>query len=115
MDRRATAVNQLTSIALSIVCLWFALLARPAFGLNSTISCLDNMTLKETISVDLVNASNTAQIYNTTAYTLTARCPNGCDNVTTACNPSMIEQNLIFLGGFVGMIVLIVALGRWLS
>jgi hypothetical protein len=75
---------------------------------NSTISCVDNLTLQEVISVDVVNSSNILQILNSSAYVLTTPCDYGCDNITSACILPPYQQDLV-LFGFIMAFVIVMA------
>lgn len=74
-----------------------------AFAQNSSIICLNNATLKETLSVDYVNSSNLSQVLNSSSYVLNTNCQYGCDNVTKTCSPDPFTQNIYMFVIFIGM------------
>lgn len=91
---------------LALLC--FLLLSTPvmAFG-NSSIICVDNSTLLETLTIDQLNASDTTQILNSTIYAHGTKCQWGCDNTTKQCSPSVFDQNLTWFGFGLGFIILL--------
>ena len=91
-----------------IILLILLTLITPAFALtNSTISCIDNTTLEENITVYMDG--------NASTISLPIRCQNGCDNVTNSCEPLEYEQyglNLILVIITIGGMVLIYKFAR---
>ena len=80
---------------------------------NSQIYCYDNNTLTEVLSVNIVNTTNTSQVYNSSSYVMNTPCKDGCDNVTLSCAPPKYVQNIFLFGAFVvSVVVAILLLGR---
>jgi hypothetical protein len=71
-----------------------------SFSTSSKVFCSDNNTLAENIT--LLDGYNQSQAYHYVS------CNNGCDSITTSCNPPVYIQTLILFG-----IITAVILGIW--